>query len=86
LKEETPGIQFPCEIKPLKMAASDGGRFALAGYKSATLVGYEGKIMKPANWHAETDDPAHINQEMLGVSIEIFKNYLLLLDDELSSA
>ena len=83
LKSDKPEIKFPCAILPLKMAASDAGRFALAGYKSTTLIGYEGTIMKPPNWHAETDDPAHINREMLGVSIEIFKNYLLLLDEEL---
>jgi hypothetical protein len=85
LKHEYPEIPFPCAIRTLKMAGSDGGRFALAGYKSATLIGYEGKIMKPPNWHAETDDPSHINRDMLGTSIAIFKNYLIELDQELTS-
>ncbi|NHJ86856.1 MAG: M28 family peptidase [Asgard group archaeon] len=72
---------IPCRIAPdLKMGASDGGRFALAGYPSSTLLAYEGKLMKPPNWHEETDDPQHLNWKTLRTAIGLYIHSLKELD------
>jgi Peptidase family M28 len=74
----------PCKIEVLPLAASDGGRFSHAGYKATTLLGYDGKILKPANWHAVTDDPAHLDVDFLRASFEIIKQFVLLEEQTLT--
>ena len=72
---------IPCRIAPdLKMGASDGGRFALAGYPSSTLLAYEGKLMKPPNWHEVTDDPQHLEWKTLRTAIGVYIHYLKEID------
>jgi hypothetical protein len=73
-----------CRIAPdLKMGASDGGRFALAGYPSSTLIGFEGNIMKPANWHEITDDPEHLTHNVFRTAIGIYIQLVKMLDKNL---
>ncbi len=75
-----------CRIVPdLKMGASDGGRFALAGYSSSTLFGYEGKIKKPPNWHEVTDDPDHLKPKTLRTAIGIYIHLIKNLDEKIAS-
>jgi hypothetical protein len=74
-----------CRIAPdLKMGASDGGRFALAGYPSSTLFGYEGKIMKPANWHEITDDPQHLKPKVYRTAIGTYIHFIKLMEKKLN--
>ncbi|MHA1111938.1 MAG: M28 family peptidase [Promethearchaeota archaeon] len=74
-----------CRIAPeLKMGASDGGRFALAGYSSSTLVGYEGtKSMKPANWHNIQDKPENLSKDIFRTSLGIYIHFIKQMEKEL---
>ncbi|MBN2157049.1 MAG: M28 family peptidase [Candidatus Lokiarchaeota archaeon] len=84
IKEVGQEAVVSCRIAPeLKMGASDGGRFALAGYDSSTLLGYEGSIMKPANWHDLTDDPQHLSHKTFRTAIAIYIHFIRNLDEEL---
>lgn len=76
---------FPCEIKVLPFAASDAGSFSLKGYKATAILGYEGSIMKPANWHQESDIPENLNPKMMDVVIHMILEYIQKKDQELSS-
>jgi len=82
LKEQGENDEFvSCRIAPdLKMGSSDGGRFALAGFPSSTVLGYEGRIMKPANWHEVTDDPKHLTRKTLRTAIGIYVHFINNLD------
>ncbi len=75
-----------CGIAPdLKMGASDGGRFALAGFPSSTLVGYEGtKTMKPANWHEITDDPEHLTHNLFRTAIGVYIHFIKHMENNLN--
>ena len=42
-------------MKALPFAVSDAGRFAHAHIKSGSLIAFDGKIMKPKNWHSVQD-------------------------------
>jgi len=74
-----------CGIAPdLKMGASDGGRFALAGYSSSTLVGYEGtKTMKPANWHNIQDTSENLSKNIFRTAIGIYIHFIKQMDRKL---
>jgi hypothetical protein len=74
-----------CRIAPdLKIGASDGGRFALAGYPSSTIFGYEGSIMKPANWHEISDDPDHLTKKVLKTAIGLYIHFIKMMDKKLN--
>jgi hypothetical protein len=60
---------IPCIVTALPFAASDAGRFSLSGYKAATILCYDGKLMKPANWHALTDKPENLDMKNIKTSI-----------------
>lgn len=83
-KEDNPEDIVPCELRILPVAASDAGRFSLAGYKASMLLGFEGKLMKPANWHAPSDSPENMSFKMTLASFEIFQNTLVQLDKDLN--
>jgi hypothetical protein len=77
---------FPCAIEALPFAATDAGRFSLKGISASAILGYEGAIMKPSNWHELTDDPDHLNPAMMELVYAILEHYLLALDRSLSRA
>ncbi|MHA1819532.1 MAG: M28 family peptidase [Promethearchaeota archaeon] len=81
-KEEKGDDAIPCDVKKLPYAASDAGRFSLAGYKASTILAYEGKLMKPANWHAITDTPENLDPKFVEAVYKILKNFIYLVEEE----
>jgi hypothetical protein len=75
---------IPCSVEALPYAASDAGRFSHANIPATQILGFDGAIMKPANWHALTDIPENLNVKMLDTVIGIIKTYIINLEKELS--
>lgn len=75
---------LPCDILSLPYSASDAGRFSLKGYNATTVLGYEGAIMKPTNWHALTDTPENLRKNNVRDVLGIYVSFIKMLDSELS--
>ncbi len=84
-KEKAPQDVVPCSVKALPFAASDAGRFSLAGFPATMILGYDGAIMKPANWHSKEDKPENLNIKMITTVFGIIKTYISDLDEKLNS-
>ncbi|UYP44618.1 hypothetical protein NEF87_000903 [Candidatus Lokiarchaeum ossiferum] len=82
-EEKTNFQALPCSIVALPFAGSDAGRFAHVGIPSSFYILYEGKT-KPRNYHSRKDDLTNLDSISLNISFEMIKNYLILLDQEIS--
>jgi hypothetical protein len=74
-----------CKVEALPFAASDGGRFSLKGYKAASMIAYDGKLLKPVNWHAVTDTPENLDPKVVEAMFELLKNFILSLENDLQN-
>jgi hypothetical protein len=75
---------IPCKIRALPFAASDAGRFSLAGYRATAILGFDGALSKPKNWHHEEDSPQNLDLPMMTAVFGMIKHYILQLEHELS--
>jgi hypothetical protein len=85
IKDKDSQDLVPCSIKALPFAASDAGRFSLAGLPATMILGYDGAIMKPANWHSKEDKPENLNLKMITTVFGIIKTFILDLDEKLNT-
>ena len=74
---------IPVCVTALPFAASDAGRFSLSGYKATMIISYDGKLMKPSNWHAVTDVPKNLEMKNIKTVIGTISHYIKSLDEEL---
>jgi acetylornithine deacetylase/succinyl-diaminopimelate desuccinylase-like protein len=70
---------IPCDIEVLPFGASDAGRFAHAGFNSASIIALD-DTNQPPNYHLRTDLPSHINLAILKTVFALYVNYLQNFD------
>jgi len=76
---------LPCNIEELPFAASDAGRFSLAGYSAASIIIFEGQLSKPKYWHNKLDRPENLEMPAMTTSFGLLKHFVLNLEHELGN-
>ncbi len=71
---------LPCKIQVLPFAASDAGRFSLAGYSATSFICFEGNLSKPSNWHNSEDTAENLEIPAMQTCFGTLKHFILNME------
>lgn len=80
LREDPQFAEYSCTVKALPFAASDAGRFAHVGAKSAMIISFDA-TQKPPNYHSHTDRPEALDPQTMEMVFQILQRTLVKLEE-----